>query len=417
MSQFLRNQLVNVTRRTRRFVIPESLTASDSLRLDQVIPQVAGISRRQARKLISENKISVNGRKTRKLSKEIQDYDVVEIPLDFLSTHELQKSQETFDFDVFKLNKWFLVLNKPAGKLFQLKEDSNDEPRSEQATLEKEAKTLLALHYNKRPPFVHVMHRLDRVTSGCSLFVLKRSMLPLLQEAWANGTVERRYRAVVEGNPSWNMKTVRAPIGRDKRQHWKFKATPSGKPARTVVSVVAHGDGYSIVDCLVSTGRTHQIRVHLSHLGHPVLGDYLYGAQVQQEEKANRRVMLHAHSIRFRQLVRNIRLNVTSPLPSEFIQYQKHTTPVEVYKENEESDYDEHSEDDEHFASDMISTGDTTALARIEAMRDLADETFNSSSGLMPETMDNNGQTGTEKEDPTVSSKNNVEFQFELEDR
>eukprot|EP01138_Halocafeteria_seosinensis_P016192 gb/GECG01016522.1/.p1 GENE.gb/GECG01016522.1/~~gb/GECG01016522.1/.p1 ORF type:complete len:439 (+),score=59.91 gb/GECG01016522.1/:1-1317(+) len=418
MSQ-LRTHLVNIARRTRRYVIPEALVDATQ-RLDKALAHVSGISRRRTRDLISNNKVAVNGKKTKKLSKEVQGYEVVEVPLDAVPDAESRQNAH-FDFEVLKLNKWFLAVNKPVGKLSQLKESSEEEPREQQSPLEHEVKTLLALHYNGLPGFVKMIHRLDRITSGVSVFVLKRSLMPHLQEAWTDGTVERRYRAIVQGNPPWNFKTVRGPIARDHNHPWKFKVSGNGKTARTVVSIVAQGKGYAVVDCVLNTGRTHQIRVHLSHLGYPIVGDYLYGYEEEiHARNSAERVMLHSHSVKFLKEVRNIRLNVTAPLPQKFIEYQQAARPVDVLLDDEEEATDTEetgaldTEEEDEFIADTMKAGDTTAQNRLEAMRELAQTSFHNEDKQCSTSLQTNARKqGT---DSTVSSSKSVRFQFVDED-
>lgn len=190
--------------------------------------------------------------------------------------------------------------------------------------------------------FCHLYHRLDRVASGSVLFVRSRAILPHLDDAWDAGGVQRTYVAVVQGVPAWRTKVSRAPIGRAPgTSAWKFAESPAGKPARTAFRVVATGPDYAVVEAEPQTGRTHQIRVHLAALGHPIVGDVLYGASprgwplsrhaaggASAGEGYAHRILLHAQRLAFLQPVRHAQLAVDAPLPPDVASYVAAATPL-----------------------------------------------------------------------------------------
>jgi 23S rRNA-/tRNA-specific pseudouridylate synthase len=199
--------------------------------------------------------------------------------------------------------------------------------------------------------FCHLYHRLDRVASGSVLFVRSRALLPHLDEAWDAGGVQRTYVAVVQGVPAWRTRVSRAPIGRAPgTSAWKFTESPAGKPARTAFRVVATGPDYAVVEAEPQTGRTHQIRVHLAALGHPIVGDVLYGASPRRwplsllppraqrdgdvssgnasEGGYSHRILLHAARLAFLQPVRHAQLAVDAPLPPDVASYVAAATPL-----------------------------------------------------------------------------------------
>nr|HRC84336.1 RluA family pseudouridine synthase [Thermoanaerobaculia bacterium] len=156
-------------------------------------------------------------------------------------------------------------------------------------------------------------HRLDRGTSGLLLFAANPAAHAPLARAWREGQVERRYLAVVEGCPAFEELRVEAPIARSADGAWRFEARADGKPARTEVRVVVRGEQESLLACRLSTGRTHQVRVHLASVGHPVVGDRLYGAR----EGSAGRPLLHAAEISLPHPKTGEPLRVSSPLPPE----------------------------------------------------------------------------------------------------
>ncbi len=126
-----------------------------------------------------------------------------------------------------------------------------------------------------RLPRAGIVHRLDKDTSG--LLVVARTLTAqtsLVRQLQAR-TVRRTYLALVVGVPQ-AAGTVEAPVGRHPRQRTKMAVVASGKPARTHYRVLEHGAGWSLVECRLDTGRTHQIRVHMAHIGHPLIGDPVY---------------------------------------------------------------------------------------------------------------------------------------------
>jgi 23S rRNA pseudouridine1911/1915/1917 synthase len=124
-----------------------------------------------------------------------------------------------------------------------------------------------------------IVHRLDRDTSGLLVVARSPRAYERLVADLASHDVERRYLALVRGVPAATRATVDAPIGRSTRQRARMAVRAAGRPARTTYEVLAtDGDDAALLECRLETGRTHQIRVHLAAIGHPVLGDAAYGA-------------------------------------------------------------------------------------------------------------------------------------------
>ncbi len=136
-----------------------------------------------------------------------------------------------------------------------------------------------------------MVHRLDRETTGIMLIARTQQAYDTLKKQFANRTVRKKYRTVLEGELEDERVRVRVPIGRHPDNYLLRKADPAGKQAETLVDVVARHDYRTAAWCRPKTGRTHQIRVHARYLGHPVLGDEKYGTMTSG------RLMLHAESI------------------------------------------------------------------------------------------------------------------------
>lgn len=121
------------------------------------------------------------------------------------------------------------------------------------------------------------VQRLDRDTTGLVLFSLDKRVQPALDAAVARHEVRKRYVAIVRGSLAPRPQVIDAPIARDRHDSRRMRVGRTGKPARTHVMGLASRGGLSLVACELDTGRRHQIRVHLSHVGHPIAGDELYG--------------------------------------------------------------------------------------------------------------------------------------------
>ena len=162
----------------------------------------------------------------------------------------------------------------------------------------------------------HAVHRIDRDTSGVVLFAKTSHAHHRLDLQLRAGEIEREYLALVEGEVQGDAGTVDAPIARDPRNHSLRAVRPEGEAAVTHWAVEERLPGATLLRCRLETGRTHQIRVHLAHLGHPVAGDRPYGAS---PAPPLRRQALHAARIAFAQPRTGEPVVVESPLPSDIL--------------------------------------------------------------------------------------------------
>ena len=160
-----------------------------------------------------------------------------------------------------------------------------------------------------------IIHRLDKETSGCLVVAKTDAAHRALAAQFASREVVKIYLALVTGSPRFRAGTIDAPIARDPVHRKKMRVAPTGRgrAAITEYRVIATAEGKSLVECRPSTGRTHQIRVHLKHLGCPVLGDPLYG-----HRGSFSRHMLHAWKLQFRHPLSDERLTFEAAPPPEF---------------------------------------------------------------------------------------------------
>jgi 23S rRNA pseudouridine955/2504/2580 synthase len=164
-------------------------------------------------------------------------------------------------------------------------------------------------------------HRLDRETSGCLVLTKRRSALRELHELFRKGTVEKNYLALVVGDWQFGEQVVDAPLNVDHRQNGERHVVVSqaGKAAQTVFRLSRTFGTYSLMQCQPQTGRTHQIRVHALHAGHPLAGDERYGdpeRNAAAKKQGLKRLFLHAQSIAFPDDSGN-ELHFTAPLPND----------------------------------------------------------------------------------------------------
>jgi 23S rRNA pseudouridine1911/1915/1917 synthase len=160
-----------------------------------------------------------------------------------------------------------------------------------------------------------IVHRLDRETSGCLVVAKNDQAHKCLAAQFANREVSKTYLAVVRGIPHRPWGSLKGAIGRHPyhRQKMAVKEGPDAREALTEYTVLARGEGMSLIECLPKTGRTHQIRVHLQHLGHPLLGDPVYGHRLGYP-----RHLLHAWKLSFTHPSTSERLSFTAPVPADF---------------------------------------------------------------------------------------------------
>ncbi len=283
--------------------------AADGLRLDVCIAALTSLSRRAARGLISEGSVWRNGEALRVQSRPVAAGDVLDI---------LRPPGEVGPVDpaltpvpILHDDGWLIVADKPSGVLSQPAEGgAPDDLALDQLLLMQ-----LAARDGRRP-FLRLVHRLDRLTSGTLLFAARPQALAPLRREWDAGTVERIYVAVVEGSPDRSRFEVDQPIGRDPTRAWRFRVDPDGRPARTEVEIVAGSEtGITVALCRLHTGRTHQVRVHLAEAGLPVVGDRLYGGRGRGGVG---RPLLHAAVLRLPHPRDGAILTVSSPLPPAF---------------------------------------------------------------------------------------------------
>ena len=235
------------------------------------------ISRSLWQKYIKAGYVSVNNKVATTPKFEVDETDEIALNLP-------EKEQADVDLPILYEDDDVLVVNKPSGLLTHAKGGLSDEPTVAEII---RLKTSFATDTD-RPGIVH---RLDRDTSGLLIIAKNPESAAHLQRQFAERTAKKTYIAITDGKPKLNAAKIDLPIGRNPSAPSAFRIDPNGKPAQTTYHVLAKNDTQSLVELKPTTGRTHQLRVHLAHLNAPILGDRVYG------KSSDCRMMLHAQKL------------------------------------------------------------------------------------------------------------------------
>lgn len=256
-------------------------------RLDQILGRRLGVSRRIARIMIGSGAVLVDGKPWKIVAKPMKAGARVQVTQDAPAE---APQERTHDVRIIHQDKDIIVVDKPAGLL-------SETDRAGSVSLQTVIPKLLK-QAGERFSDVWLVHRLDAGTSGVMVLARSVKAARVLDAAFREATVRKEYWALANGRLS-NARDVDAPIGKAERT--RHKVDPAeGKPAFTAFEPIKTGTIATLVRARPRTGRTHQIRVHLAHAGHPILGDRLYGGPsytATTPPQAIPRVMLHARAL------------------------------------------------------------------------------------------------------------------------
>ena len=258
----------------------------------------SNLSKNSVKSLLHNEKVFVNGNMTTKYNYELNIGDVVEI-----------REKVAKNIDIIYEDKDIIVINKPSGLLTV-------------ATEKEKNKTAyhLVMEYLKKKNKnnrIFIIHRLDKDTSGILVIAKNDEAHNKLAVQFKDHSIKREYYALVEGKFSSTTGTINKPLGRDKKDRIKMAINEDGKRAVTHYEVLEQYDkGISLVKCTLETGRTHQIRVHMASIGHPLVGDLVYGYKRQKFNVEGQ--VLHAKTLGFIHPRTNEYMEFTSELPEYF---------------------------------------------------------------------------------------------------
>lgn len=293
-------------------------------RLDQgLVQQWPEFSRSRLQKLIQQGCVQVNQQVQTDKSYPLRPGDWVQLQIP--DPQPLDTPAQPIALDILYEDEQLLILNKPAGLVV------HPAPGHWDGTLVNallaHCPHFLAMADKQRPGIVH---RLDKDTTGVMVVAKTAWAQQHLQQQIQTRRMGREYLGLIHGRLPHITGTINAPIGRHPQQRQKMAVVPTGRPAVTHWQVLATQGNYSWVWFRLETGRTHQIRVHLSHLGHPLVGDPLYSRKGTAKLPGQ---ALHAWRLRFQHPQTAAWMTVTAPLPEPLVHLLRHLGFKNCYPE------------------------------------------------------------------------------------
>ncbi|MBD9203028.1 MAG: RluA family pseudouridine synthase [Clostridiales bacterium] len=284
-------------------------TEHAGVRLDAFLSADGALTRSQAARLIAEGRVRVNGKPAAK-SARLSGGETVTV--DVPQLRETALPPQDIPLDVVYEDDDVIVVNKPTGLVVH-PAPGHPDGTLVNALLHHCGDSLSGIGGEKRPGIVH---RIDRDTSGLIIAAKNDAAHLALSAQLKDHSLSRTYECLVTGNMKQDSGTVDAPIGRSSADRKKMAVVPTGRRAVTHWEVVARYPGVTHLRCRLETGRTHQIRVHMAYIGHPILGDTVYGAKKPVPGLTGQ--CLHATGLRFVHPRTGEPVELHCPLPPEF---------------------------------------------------------------------------------------------------
>lgn len=287
---------------------------NEKIRLDAYISkEIEDLSRSMIQKLLEEDKINVNG-KIEKPSYKVQEGDIIEVSIE--KPKEVKIEAQDIPLDIIYEDNDILVVNKQKGLVVH-PANGNPDGTLVNAIMAHCKDSLSGIGGELRPGIVH---RLDKDTSGLLIIAKNDKAHIQVSEQIKNREVKKTYIALVRGTIAEDEATINMPIGRSTKDRKKMAVTKNGKEAVTHFKVLnrytTNKGNYTLLEIKIDTGRTHQIRVHMAEIGHPVIGDSVYSNG--KNEFGVEGQCLHAKRLEFVHPITGKEMKLEAPLPKYF---------------------------------------------------------------------------------------------------
>lgn len=276
--------------------------SGESIRIDKFLANtIEDVTRSELKNYFTDGLITVNGKKV-KASYTLSENDLINIEPREVVTLDIEK--EDIPLDIVYEDSDVIVVNKPSGMVV------HPAFGHYQGTL-----VNALMHHCDDLSGINgviragIVHRIDKDTSGLLVACKNDLSHKSLSKQLKDKTTTRKYIAIVYGQIPHNLGKINAPIGRDENNRQKMAVVSGGKPAVTHFKVLERFKKFTLIECTLETGRTHQIRVHMSYIGYPVLGDPLYGPR---KVYGNTGQFLHAKTLGF-----------VHPRTNEYVEFSK----------------------------------------------------------------------------------------------
>lgn len=282
----------------------------ENKRIDKLIAEVyKDISRMTIQRLINDGKLKINNKNV-KVSYKVSEGDIIEF--DLQEPEEIDIKAQDIPLNVIYEDEDIIVINKEKGMVVH-PGNGRTEDTLVNALMQKCKNSLSGIGGKIRPGIVH---RLDKDTSGIIIVAKNDKAHINLSEQIKNRKVNKYYIALVRGNVIENNATINMPIARSTKDRKKMAVSEKGKEAITHFNVLKRYNGYTLLKLKIDTGRTHQIRVHLAEIGHPVVGDEVYSNG--KNKFGVKGQCLHAKRIEFVHPTSNKKMVLEAELPKYF---------------------------------------------------------------------------------------------------
>ena len=300
----------------------EYIVEESGKRLDAYVSsQDADITRTAGQRLIEQGHILVNGKK-QKVAYKVSKGDVITV--EEVQAQQIELKAQEIPLEVIYEDNDIIVVNKPKGMVVH-PANGNPDGTLVNAIMAICKDSLSGIGGEIRPGIVH---RLDKDTSGLLIVAKNDKAHVNISEQIKNHEVKKTYIALVRGIVKENEATIDMPIGRSSSDRKKMAVTKNGKDAVTHIKVLKRYDKYTLLQVNIETGRTHQIRVHLSHIGYPIVGDCTYSNGKNEFEIVGQ--CLHAKSLEFKHPITGKEMKLEAPLPEYFEKILKELEPRKI---------------------------------------------------------------------------------------